>query len=111
MSQFLFGCDGLAWRVNSQLGVRLLLLLRAYVVVLVVLRRTSRTAATMSGRSSLVSESVPRHLLGAGMVFARVVLGIFLFPFCLKELAVEVVVGQGLVRVDSLLSRGGSFFL
>ena len=89
MSQFLFGYDGLAWRVSSRLGGEA----AAAASVLVVLRRASRTAATMSGRSPLVSESVPQHLLGGGMVFARIVLGIFLFPFCLEELAVEVVAG------------------
>ena len=57
----------------------------------------------MSGRLSLISESVLRCLLGAGVVFARVVLGVFLFPFHIEELAVEVVAGQGLVQVDSLL--------
>ena len=68
-------------------------------------------AATMFGRLSLVSESVPRHLLGAGVVFAGVVLGVFLFPFCLEELVVEVVAGQELAQVDNLLLPGGSFFL
>ena len=50
-------------------------------------------AATMSRRSFLVSESVPQHLLGAGVVFAEIVVGVFLFPSCLEELTVEVVAG------------------
>ena len=58
-------------------------------------------AATMSGRSFLVSESVPQHLLGAGMVFAEIVVGVFSF---LYALTVEVVAGLGLTQVDGLLS-------
>ena len=87
-----------------------LLLLRADVVVLVVLGRASRTAATMSRRSSLVSESVPWCLLDAGIVFAGVVIGVFLFPFCLEELAVEIIVGQGLAQVEGLLLQRGLIF-
>ena len=79
-------------------------------VVAVALGRASRTAATMSGRSFLVSESDPRCLLGTGMVFAEVILGILLFPFCLDEFTVEVVVGLGLARVDGLLSPGALIF-
>ena len=45
-------------------------------------------ATMMSRRYFLVSESVPWLLLGAGMVFAKVVVGIFLFPFCLEEMTV-----------------------
>ena len=46
-------------------------------------------AATMSGRSFLVSESDPWRLLGAGVVFAKVVLSVLLFPFRLDEFTVE----------------------
>ena len=66
--------------------------------MVVALGKALRRAAMMSGRLSLISESVPRYLLGTGVVvFARVVLGVFLFPFRIEELAVEVVAGQGLV--------------
>ena len=67
-------------------------------------------AATISGRSSLISKSVPRHLLGTGAVFAGVVLGVFLFPFCLLELVVEVVDGQGLAQAYNLLLPRGLIF-
>ena len=60
----------------------------------------------MSGRSFLVSESDPRRLLGAGVVFAEVVLGVLLFPFRLDEFAVKVAAGLGLARGDGLLSLG-----
>ena len=53
-------------------------------------------AATMSGSLFLISESVPQNLLGAGMAFTEVVVGIFIFPFCLEELRTEVVAGLGL---------------
>ena len=59
----------------------------------------------MSGRSFLVSESDPRCLLGAGVVFAEVVLGV-LFPFRLDEFTVDVAAGLGLARVDGLLLPG-----
>ena len=58
---------------------------------IVALGRASRMAATMSGRLFLVSESDPQHLLGAGVVFAEVVVGVLVFPFHLEELTVEVV--------------------
>ena len=63
-------------------------LLRAGVVA-VALGRVLRMAATMSGRSFLVSESDPWRLLGAGVVFAKVVLSVLLFPFRLDEFTVE----------------------
>ena len=65
----------------------------------------------MSGRSFLVSESDPRRLLDAAVVFAEVVLGVLLFPFRLDEFAVEVAAGLGLARVDGLLSLGALMFL
>ena len=68
-------------------------------------------AATMSGRSFLVSESVPQHLLGAGVVFAEIVVCFFLFPLCLEELTVEVVAGLRLTQVDDLLSPWAFIFL
>ena len=61
-------------------------------------------ASPMSWRSFLVSESVLQHLLGAGMVFSKVVVGVFLFPLGLEELTVEIHAGLGLVQVDGLLS-------
>ena len=53
-------------------------------------------AATMSGRLFLISKSVPQNLLGAGMAFAEVVVGIFIFPLCLEEMRTEVIAGLGL---------------
>ena len=79
-------------------------------MVAVALGRASRTAATMSGRSLLVSESDPRHLLGAGVVFATVVLGVLLLPFRIDEFTVDVAAGLGLARVDGLLSLRALIF-
>ena len=62
-------------------------------VVVVVLGKTSRMVAIMSGKLSFINESVLRRLIDTGMVFARVVLGIFLFPFHLEELVVEIIAG------------------
>ena len=44
------------------------------------------------------------------MVFAKVVVGVFLFPLCLEELMVEVVAGLGLAQVDGLLSPWALIF-
>ena len=66
-------------------------------------------AVTMSGRLFFVSESVPWHLSGAGVVFAEVVVGVFLFPLCLEELMVEVIAGLGLAQVDGCFHHGHSF--
>ena len=66
-------------------------------------------ATSMSWRSFLVSESVPWHLLGAGVVFAKVVVGVFLFPLGLEELTADIVAGLGLAQVDGLLHHGHSF--
>ena len=65
----------------------------------------------MSVRSFLVSKSDPRRLLGAGVVFAALVLGVLLLPFRIDEFAVEVAAGLGLARVDGLLSLGALIFL
>ena len=65
----------------------------------------------MSGRSLLISKSDPQRLLGAGVVFAAVVLGVLLLPFRIDEFAVEVAAGLGLARVDGLLSLGALMFL
>ena len=57
-----------------------------------------------------VSESVSQHLLGAGVVFAEIVVGVLLFPLCLEELTVEVIAGLGLTQVDGLLSLWALIF-
>ena len=85
-------------------------LLRAGAVA-VALGRASRTAATISGRSFFVSESDPRLLLGAGVVFAMVVLGVLLLPFHIDEFAVEIAAGLGLAPVDGLLPLRPLMFL
>ena len=60
----------------------------------------------MSGRLFLVSKSVLQHLLGVDIEFAKVVVGVFLFPFCPEELTIEVIAGLRLARVESLLLSG-----
>ena len=45
------------------------------------------------------------------MVFAKIVLGVLLFPFRLDKLTVEFAAGLGLVRIDSLLSPGALIFV
>ena len=68
----------------------------------VALGRASRTAATMSGISFLVSESIPRCLFEAGLEDDDAVDGIFLFLFCLVVVDVDVTAGCGLSQVDHL---------
>ena len=71
-------------------------------LVAVALGRASRTAATMSGRSFLFSESVLRHLLEAGLEDDDAVEGVFLFPLRLEVVDVDVTTGGGLSRVVHL---------
>ena len=71
------------------------------------LGRATRTAATMLGISSLVNDSVPRRLLGAGAEFpVRAFEGaVFLFPLEDPEVA-RVAGGRELARVEGLLVLG-----
>ena len=71
-------------------------------LVVVAFGRASRTAATVSGISFLVSESIPRCLFEAGLEDDNAVDGIFLFPFRLVVADVDVTTGGGLFRVDRL---------
>ena len=68
----------------------------------VALGRISRTAVTMSRRSFLVSESVLRRLLEAGLEDDDAVEGVFLFLLHLEVMDVDVTTGGGLSRVVRL---------
>ena len=67
---------------------------------MVAFRRAYRTAATMSGLF-LVNEYVLQGYLGAGLVVIDVVEDIFLFPFCLAVIEVEVTAVHRSACVDS----------
>ena len=73
-------------------------------LAMVAFGRVSRTAVAMSGRSFLVNKSVPRCILEARLEDSDAVKGVFLFPFHLEDMDVDVTAGGRLARVDCLRS-------